>query len=351
MADRQQEDRSLRKGIETEDVPRCPLCDALGTIEHDGLRDTLYGAPGHWRYRRCGTCGLLWQDPMVAESAVANIYAHYYTHALPSPVRTTALRRFYASVQRGYLSSQYGYPVERVWERLAGGLLRLHPGRKADVDFNAIYLPAASRGRLLDVGCGRGETMEGLASRGWDVQGVDTDPKAVEVARRRGLQALSGTIWSELLSLRSFDVIWMSHVIEHVHRPVAVLRRCRELLGPGRTLVAVTPNSESWGHQVFGRTWRGLEPPRHLHIFSRRALVRAAEAAGFGGIEVRVTIRNARAIHGMSRAIRQAERAGTQVVAPPPTLRDELWQALEWLRTFKTEEDGEELVLIAQTPG
>jgi 2-polyprenyl-3-methyl-5-hydroxy-6-metoxy-1,4-benzoquinol methylase len=168
------------------------------------------------------------------------------------------------------------------------------------------------------------------------------------VVRDRGLQAECGTIWSHTLD-GGFDVIWMSHVVEHVHRPVDVLRRCRALLVPGGTLVAVTPNSESWGYQIFGGAWRGLEPPRHLHVFSRRALMRAAQSAGFADVEVRVTIRNARGIHSMSQAIREAERTSTQVDPPSPTLGDELWQLREWLRTFRREEDGEELVLIART--
>ena len=340
----------MTPSIETQDVRQCAVCGTTGVVEHDGLRDTLYGAPGRWRYRRCPQCALRWQDPMVTDATVSHVYADYYTHTpTPRPAETLP-RRLYQSIRKGYLANQYGYPARGALQRLAGQLLRLHPGRQADADFDAIYLPAAARGRLLDVGCGRGETMAGLAALGWDVQGIDADAKAVEVARERGLRADCGTVWSDVLPPRSFDVIWMSHVIEHVHRPVDVLRRCRELLGPGRTLVVVTPNSESWGHQRFGGNWRGLEPPRHLHVFSRDALTRAARLAGFGEVTVRVTIRNARGIHGMSRAIRRAEETGSRVDVPAPGLRDEIWQALEWLRTFWRQEDGEELVLVARSP-
>lgn len=335
--------------IETSDVPDCPICGAQGTIEQQDVPDALYGVPGRWRYRRCPRCGLLWQDPMVTEASVGDIYRNYYTHEAPAPPGDSLPRRLYRSIRAGYLANQYGYPARGRAERLAGHLLRLHPGRRADADFSAIYLPACARGRLLDVGCGRGETMKELAALGWDVQGIDTDPKAVEVARERGLRAFHGTIWSEQLQPRSFDVLWMSHVLEHVHRPIDVLGRCHELLAPGGTLVAVTPNSESWGCQVFGGAWRGLEPPRHLHVFSRRSLAAGAKAAGFAEADVRITIRNARAIHGMGQAIREAQRAGRLVVTPAPTVRDEIWQGLEWLRTFRRAEDGEELVLVART--
>ena len=317
--------QGMTDAIATAEAPLCTVCGATGTLEQDGLRDTLYGVPGHWQYRRCGSCGLLWQDPMVTEDAVASLYTRYYTHASAAMPAPSLARRLYAGVRLGYLANQYGYPADGVWQRLAGHLLRLHPGRRADADFTAIYLPASARGRLLDVGCGRGETMEALAALGWDVRGIDPDPKAVEVARDRGLQAECGTIWSDALD-PGFDAIWMSHVIEHVHRPVEMLRRCCELLAPGRTLVAVTPNSKSWGYQVFGGAWRGLEPPRHLQVFSRQALIAAARHAGFAEVDVRVTIRNARGIHYMSQAIREAERTGTLVDPPAPTLGGEIWQ-------------------------
>lgn len=341
----------MSHGIDTTDVPACPVCGTIGTIELREVPDALYGVPGRWCYRRCPRCGLLWQDPMVTEGSVGNIYTDYYTHVPPATPAESLPRRLYRSIRAGYLASEYGYPAAGFVERMAGHFLRLHPGRRADADFSAIYLPMRARGRLLDVGCGRGETMKELAALGWDVQGIDTDPKAVDVARDRGLRAHHGTIWSGDLTPGSFDVLWMSHVLEHVHRPIDVLGRCHELLAPGGALVAVTPNSESWGCRTFGGAWRGLEPPRHLHVFSRRALVAAAKAAGFADADVRVTIRNARAIHGMSQAIRVAQREGRLVETPVPTVRDEIWQGLEWLRTFRRAEDGEELVLIARAGG
>jgi hypothetical protein len=42
-----------------------------------------------------------------------------------------------------------------------------------------------------------------------------------------------------------------------------------------------TPNLEGVGHRVFGRDWVGLDPPRHLVLFTRRALVEALRGAGF----------------------------------------------------------------------
>ena len=78
----------------------------------------------------------------------------------------------------------------------------------------------------------------------------------------------------------------MAHVIEHVHHPVKVLRACYSLLKSGGFLWVETPNTASEGHRLFGTSWRGLEPPRHLMLFTPDSLHNALIAAGFADVKV-----------------------------------------------------------------
>ncbi len=335
--------------LTTTDRPQCEVCGSGGAVLHERATDYLFGAPGVWRYRRCDRCRLVWQDPMVTAADVGRLYERYYTHAKPPEAGTGVTRRLYRAAQRGYVGNAYGYPVEHWTHRLLGALLALYPSRRADADFLAQYLPASAAGRLLDVGCGHGAMLAQMQELGWRVQGIEPDAQAVAVARARGFHVALGTVFTADVPPAAFDAITMSHVIEHVHRPIDTLRRCRELLAPGGSLVAITPNADSWGHHTFGAAWRGLEPPRHLHVFSRAALAAAAEAAGFATVRVRVTIRNARGIWDASQAIQDAARRGAaQATIPPPTVSAELWQAAEWCRSLVRPEAGEELVLIAR---
>jgi SAM-dependent methyltransferase len=73
----------------------------------------------------------------------------------------------------------------------------------------------------------------------------------------------------------------MSHVIEHVHDPVATLGAVFSLLRPGGFLYVDTPNIDALGHESYGRYWRGLEPPRHLVLFNRNSLRDLLRAQGF----------------------------------------------------------------------
>jgi 2-polyprenyl-3-methyl-5-hydroxy-6-metoxy-1,4-benzoquinol methylase len=288
---------------------------------------------------------------MVAEEDIGRLYESYYTHAQPPSIHSAA-RSLYRSAQRGYIANRYGYPAPGWRERLLGFLVALHPGRRADADFLAQYLPAASTGTLLDVGCGHGATLADMHQLGWAVQGVDPDGQAVAAARARGFRVILGTVFSEELTGQAFTAITMSQVIEHVYRPIEMLRRCRALLAPGGTLVVTTPNAESRGHRLFGKDWRGLEPPRHLQVFSRQALQSAARQAGFDRVDVRATIRAARGSYDASLAIRHAARLGTgHADIPAPTARSEVWQLEEWAQSFVRPDAGEELLMLASVLG
>ena len=114
------------------------------------------------------------------------------------------------------------------------------------------------------------------------MDGVDFDSKAVEGVRiRYGFNVHVGSLESIAYTDNTFDAITMSHVIEHVSNPVALLQECYRILKPGGYLVLVTPNINSWGHAIFKYNWRGLEPPRHLHIFSQSTLQTCVKKAGF----------------------------------------------------------------------
>jgi SAM-dependent methyltransferase len=112
--------------------------------------------------------------------------------------------------------------------------------------------------------------------------GVDFDADAVDAARRtHNLNVRIGTVDTMIDTGIKFDVVTASHVIEHVPDPIDFLWKCRRLLRPGGCMVLRTPNIDSLGHRRYRQFWRGLEPPRHLHLFTVSALETLANRAGF----------------------------------------------------------------------
>jgi len=301
-------------GLQTRSRPACLLCGREGAWLYRGLRDTLFGCPGAWGFRRCaaGDCGLVWADPAFSPEERERVYARYHTHGRPA---LAALQALYA---------------------LLRGATPLHWVRAKR---ERMFVPEGRPGRVLDVGCGDGARLEILRARGWDVRGVDPDPRAVEAARRRlGDRVTEGGLEDAPFAPGSFDVVLLEHVLEHVEDPVDLLRRCRGLLRPGGRLSAVTPNVEGLGHRTFKAAWRGLEPPRHLTLFGPKSLEAAARRAGFRRPELRSTAANAWSFgfgSGGGGALRRGFRATF-------FLAEAALSAGRWPHS------GEELVLLAR---
>ena len=121
----------------------------------------------------------------------------------------------------------------------------------------------------------------------------------------------------------------------------------RGLLGFGGTLVIVTPNAESQGHRMFESSWRGLEPPRHVHVFSLRALQTCCEKAGLRIRLLRTSEQSAAWIWTSSRAIQEQQNPTNAGVKWGMLLNGLLFQVRERRELRALGNAGEELVAVA----
>jgi len=134
--------------------------------------------------------------------------------------------------------------------------------------------------RLLDVGCGAGDLMTRYRALGWDVRGIEPDPRAARACREQGLDVEEKDLLEADVPRHHFDAVLLHHVVEHVARPIAALQRARDALAPDGVIAVVTPNAGGLGFQSFGPCWYSLDAPRHLHLFDARTLRSLAERAG-----------------------------------------------------------------------
>jgi SAM-dependent methyltransferase len=139
---------------------------------------------------------------------------------------------------------------------------------------------------VLDIGCGNGDFLAVAEDLGFRASGIDPDPKAVELARSRGLDVRRAGLPGSGSGLAAFEHVFMSHVLEHLPDPVDALREAKSLLVPGGRLWLSLPNLGSEGLRRFGRHWRGLEPPRHLVLFDASRLKALLAEAGFERIRL-----------------------------------------------------------------
>lgn len=317
-----------RIGTETTSV--CYLCGKQGTIVYRNLVDRLFGAPGEWTFKKCtdADCGVVWLDPRPTIDEVGKAYQNYYTHDQTNRAQQTRLARI----------------VRSILHTLSISLLGLRSERRR---YKCMYLNKIAPGRLLEVGCGNGKRLARMRALGWDVTGQEIDPVASEYVREeKGIPVHLGPL-ETMDTHGEFDVVILSHVIEHVHDPVALLRMCHRLLKKNGLLVLLTPNVASYGHRKFGAGWRGLESPRHIHLFTCKTLVRLAQKSGFSNPNSWTTPIGAYGIGQSSSPSAETTKAGCQCITTRDVLRGFWFQLAAYLVFQFDKNSGEECVLMA----
>ena len=328
--------------------PRCPMCTHEGEVLYRGLVDWLYGVPGSWGTRWCSKCAVAWLDPQPVPADVPRLYSRYCTH--DAGQSNTWIGRLQEAATKCALK-RLGYSVECSNEVLPR-LLSTLPSIRRYAILSVLGLPPSKTGSLLDVGCGNGQFIARMRSFGWTVSGVDPDPAAVSYGSKQGLHIRTGTI-ADLPETERYDVITLSHVVEHVSDPIALLRECaRRLQSSGRLIIA-TPNINSLGHSWFKKSWRGLEIPRHFIIFSPAALQTCVVRAGLTVESLSTETRLAQMIYKQSSSARAGalgvgeashSRLGTKLAA-------RVFHVIEKLVVGVGSKSGEEIFCVSAKPG
>jgi len=135
-------------------------------------------------------------------------------------------------------------------------------------------------GKLLDLGCGRGDHLDAFARLGFDVAGVDISPRAPELAKDYCVKTADLECDPLPFTPSSFDFVFSKSVIEHMRRPLGLLSKAIEALRPGGIAVIMTP---SWAHTYWGPFYI-----HHTHVtpFTAPSLEDALISSGFASASV-----------------------------------------------------------------
>lgn len=329
--------------IRTRSVPNCELCGTRGQILYENLADILFGSSGRWTLKKCPdlNCGLLWLDPVPLIEDIHLAYQQYFTHGATD-----------GNAQSGFRFREVLYRAYRGLNWVTAALLG---GKESKCQMANMFLDGIQPGKLLDVGCGDGKFLNRMRGRGWVVDGIDFDPKAIANARiRYGLELRIGDLHSAAFPDGTFEAVTLSHVIEHVPNPIGLLEEVRRILKPNGRIVVTTPNSGSFGHDKYQAHWFGLDPPRHLQVFSVNTLRNCALRAGIRVLESTSSAANADIFLGASESIAVAatrsgnSRPGTgiNILRGIRALRG---QRREFRELRSNPAKGEEAILIGTT--
>ena len=324
----------------------CKNCGGTSKFVYKTLQDRVGNAKGSWSLIGCNNskCGLAWIDPIPYCSTLSSAYETYYTHT--ENRYQSRLRCFYLQFRNNYIRRRFGYPITEIswWIRAMGTLMAILPHRRIGMEAMVMWVPWHPGGKLLEIGCGNGDRLALFRDLGWKVKGIEPDTK---VASIKGLDIVAGTLESGKFQGESFDVIVLSHVIEHVFDPLETIRECHRLLRPGGRLAMLTPNTESLGHRWFGRNWLHLDAPRHLHLFNSHNLAKLCMNIGLTDVRSTTTARDANWTLGASRELRNGKRYTIGQLPFAAKMLGLLLFYVEWLALFIKPQCGEEVLVIA----
>ena len=126
------------------------------------------------------------------------------------------------------------------------------------------YVP---QGKLLDYGCGTGDFLAQAQYKGYQILGIEPNPKALAQASQQTNVEIKTNL-DELESTLKVDVITLWHVLEHVPHPTETLAQLYRHLNTGGYIIIAVPNRASYDAHYYKEYWAAYDVPRHLFHFN-----------------------------------------------------------------------------------
>lgn len=230
----------------------CPICNRFQTDillkdihEFDKSYDVLY----------CKKCKVGITTPIPSPNELSSLYSS-------GTYRSASGNRFFGPIEAGV------YLARRLRKRM------IQKYKK--------------KGRILDIGCGRGVFLNVMKKSGWTATGTEYDRSTAEsIEKTYGVNVVTGDPGDWGFPPGSFDVVTMNHVLEHMPDPESAIRVCSKVLEKGGLLVVATPGLTSLQSSMGKHLWFHLDIPYHLYHFSEEGLINFIEKYNFQPLKVR----------------------------------------------------------------
>jgi SAM-dependent methyltransferase len=230
----------IPKNINLEEVG-CPnKCVAESDLILSG-NDLLHSLPGVFHIYRCKSCGLERTSPRPTSESMGYYYPESY----------------------GPYDDKPFSPIKS--DGFKGKIIKL-------LGLESRKLPSITPNRMLELGCSSGGYMEYARSLGWDVHGIEFAEKAARLASNKGFNVHVGSVESAVFDPEQFDVIVAWMVLEHVHDPELVLKKCLSWVKKDGYLIFLVPDRNSISRRIFGRLSHDNHLPNHLYHYNSKSL-------------------------------------------------------------------------------
>jgi len=233
----------------------CPVCQGRKVSKKFDVKDFFF-TQEKFSVWECSDCSVLFTHPQPPKELLGKYYdtPDYLSH---NTKENGLLGKVYASLRNYNIKGKYKVIARHI-----------------------------SRGRLLDIGCGSGELLHYFTKKGWEGMGIEPNETARKFARDSYGLSIEGAEELKRLPEKSFDVISMWHVLEHVPDVNERMNRVSRLLKDQGIAVIALPNPESYDAAYYKDYWAAYDVPRHLYHFSQSAFKKLAAKHHFTIVEV-----------------------------------------------------------------
>jgi 2-polyprenyl-3-methyl-5-hydroxy-6-metoxy-1,4-benzoquinol methylase len=210
-----------------------------------------------FRYYSCPSCSVMLIYPTISLKNIESIYDKEYYTELGSPVKNSFVQKI---LQIKFFSSYE--------------------------EFTTSY--RKKNGKLLDIGCGTGEFVKNMKSRGYDTFGLEPYSESVKLTRK--LIGKEKVIRGYIKDIRkfpnSFDIITMWHVLEHTYEPLKEVKMIYQKLNEDGLLIFEVPSSDSFVLKLFKDSYTWHMVPEHNIYFTKKSLIKLLKKSGFSIIKI-----------------------------------------------------------------
>lgn len=256
-----------------ENLAVCPVCQRTNFSTIGKVSDHSLTTQESFLLNSCHHCGLQFINPRPFEDEMAQYYPTAYYKLTPFNDKLSTVKKIALSSWFGYPLKNGSSPFHIALFKLLQPFLKNKTGRQIPVFIE--------NGFLLEIGCGRGEYLAKMRDLGWNVRGVDVNQEAIDFAKNHyQLDVCLAGADNLPYDDSFFDVVFLKHVLEHLHEPIAAMREIRRVLKPNGQILITTPNTSSLGNRLFGRQWMHYDPPRHLMIYNKKSLAHLFNVIG-----------------------------------------------------------------------
>lgn len=233
-------------------VQVCPVCLQKEFSTFLNCTD-YFVSEENFKLKECNSCGFKITENIEDEENIGRYYQseNYISHS---------------NTSKGLVNAVY----HRVRNYMLGRKRRL-------VEKSA----GIQKGNILDVGTGTGFFLNEMKEYGWQVTGIEKSDDAREFAKAEF--KLDNLPSEELFKLeeKSFDVITLWHVLEHIHKISENMDAFFRLLKSNGKLIIAVPNHESYDAKHYGKFWAAYDVPRHIWHFAPSQMKQLGKKHGF----------------------------------------------------------------------